>query len=122
MDDMDPTVPDLLRPLLGAAAELELEHASDGFWPDEPTAHRAKREDIMHAARVIDRWETDASTREAIVRLARVAVGEQEPGRWPRTIEEAEDLLSRAALTRDLILLRDVLDGKPTQEEPDEPE
>ncbi len=32
MDDANPTVPDHLRPLLGAAAELELEHATDGYW------------------------------------------------------------------------------------------
>jgi hypothetical protein len=122
MDDVDPTVPDRLRPLLGAAAEFELEMASDGFWPREQTERGAKRDKLMSAARMLDRWEIDACTHEEIAHLARVAVGEQEPGRWPRTIEEAEDLILRAALARDLIVLRDVLGGRPTQEELDEPE
>ncbi|HMJ35715.1 MAG TPA: hypothetical protein VK501_17540 [Baekduia sp.] len=120
MDDADPTVPGPLRLVLGAAAELELELASDGFWPDEPEARAEKRDRLRRAARTVDTWEADACSRKELATLAHMAAGEQEPGRWPRTIEEAAELVERAALTRDLILFRDAVGGKPTQEDLDD--
>ena len=121
MDDAHPTVPDDLRPALGAAAELELERAADGCWPDDPEARAVRRDLLLRAARAVDRLDAGTCSREEAATLARVAVGEQEPGRWPRTIEEAHELLERAALTHDLILFRDAVGGKPTREELDEP-
>jgi hypothetical protein len=130
MDDVDPTsrggevphIPDHLRPALGAAAELELELASDGHWPPGDEAERPdKRDRVLQAARTVDNWEASGCTREEVGKLACVAVGEQEPGRWPRTLEEADDIVSRAALTRDLILFRDVMGARPTQQDIDEP-
>jgi hypothetical protein len=121
MDDADPCVPAHLRTALGAAAELELEYASDGFWPDEPNARAEKRDRLLRAARTVESFPAGTCSREELATLARTAVGEQEPGRWPRTVEEATELVERAALTRDLILLRDAVGGKPTQEELNEP-
>jgi hypothetical protein len=121
MDDADPTVPGHLRPALDAAAELELEHASDGFWPGAREARVEKRDRILRAARMVESWQAGTCSREELATLARTAVGDQEPGRWPRTIEEATELIACAALTRDLIALRDALGGKPTQKELDEP-
>jgi hypothetical protein len=121
MDDADPTVPGHLRPALDAAAELELEHASDGFWPGSPEARAEKRDRILRAARMVESWQAGTCSREELATLARTAVGDQEPGRWPRTIEEATELIVCAALTRDLIALRDALGGKPTHEELNEP-
>jgi hypothetical protein len=122
MDEADPIVPAHLRPVLGAAAELLLEVSTDGFWPDKPEGRETQRRTIMEAARVIDLFAADSCTREQIAKLARMAAAEQDPGRWPRTLEEADELIRRAALTRDLTLLRDALGGRPTQEELDEPE
>jgi hypothetical protein len=122
MDDEDPTVPAHLRSALGDAAELELELATDGHWPDDDDQRTAHRDGIMRAARVIDLWEADCCTREQVGQLARRAADEQEPRRWPRTIEEADDVIVRAGLTRDLILLRDTLGARPTQEELDDPD
>jgi hypothetical protein len=119
MDDAHLTVPAHLRPALGAAAEWELETATDGFWPDAPDERIEKREEIMRAVRLVEMWEADSCSREQIAKLARAAAAEQDPGRWPRTVEEAEELVRRAPLTRDLIVLRDVLGGRPTQEELD---
>jgi hypothetical protein len=121
MDDADPTVPGHLRPALDAAAELELEHASDGFWPGAREARAEKRDRILRAARMVESWQAGTCSREELATLARTAIGDQEPGRWPRTIEEATELIACAALTRDLIALRDALGGKPTQEELNEP-
>jgi hypothetical protein len=119
MDDADLIVPAHLRPALGAAAECELEMATDGFWPDEPGDRIEKREEIMRAVRLVEMWEADSCSREQVAKLARAAAAEQDPGRWPRTVEEAEELVRRAPLTRDLIVLRDALGGRPTQEELD---
>jgi hypothetical protein len=120
MDDEDPTVPAHLRPALGAAAELELELSTDGHWPDEDEPRAAHREEIMRASRVVDLWAADCCTREQVGKLAHRAAAEQQPGRWPRTLGEADDVVRRAALTRDLIMLRDTLGARPTQEELDE--
>jgi hypothetical protein len=121
MDDADPTVPGHLRPALTAAAELELEHASDGFWPGAREARAKKRDRILRAARMVESWQAGTCSREELATLARTAVGGQEPGRWPRTLKEATELIACAALTRDLIALRDALGGTPTQEELNEP-
>lgn len=121
MDDADPTVPGHLRPALDAAAELELEHASDGFWPGAREARAEKRDRILRAARMVEAWQAGTCSREELATLARTAVGDQEPGRWPHTLKEATELVASAALTRDLIALRDALGGKPTQEELNEP-
>jgi hypothetical protein len=121
MDDAVPTVAGHLRPALGAAADLELEHASDGFWPEEPTARAEKRDHLLRTARTVTSWQAGTCSREDLATLARTAVEEQDPGRWPRTMEEATELVERAALTRDLILFRDAVGGKPTQKELDEP-
>ena len=122
MDDADLTVPDHLRSLLGAAAELEFEYASDGCWPDDPNERAERLERTLRAGRTVENWKANACSREEVARLAGIAVGEQEPGRWPRTLQEADDVVRRAALTRDLILFRDAWGGRPTQEELDEPD
>ncbi len=117
-----PQPPDHLRDALGLAAREEMEFASDGIWPDDEDEYRARLARLSQATRTIEYWDARACSREEVAKLAAVAVGMHEPGRWPRTIEEADDVLSAAILTRDLILLRDSLGGKPTQEELDEPE
>jgi hypothetical protein len=71
---------------------------------------------------VIDLFEAGSCSREQIGTLARHAVWREEPGRWPRTLEEADELISRASKTRELIILRDALGARPTQEELDEPD
>ena len=50
------------------------------------------------------------------------AVWKQELERWPRTLEEADELIQRATETRDLVILRDALGARPTEEELDEPD
>jgi hypothetical protein len=122
MDDADPIVPARLRRALGAAAEFDLEMAADGFWPDEPEDRSQHLEAIMRASRVVDLLKARSCSREQIGKLARIAAAEQDPGRWPRTIEEADELIKRARLTRDLIALRDQCGGRPTQDELDAPE
>lgn len=122
MDDADLTVPDHLRPLLGAAVELELETTSDGFWPDDNAARAEHRDAIMSTAHMVDNWQADCPTQDEVARLAHRAIGEQEPGQWPRTLQEADELVTRARLTRDLIQLRDMLGGKPTQAELNKPD
>ena len=132
MDDQDPISldvefpqpPDHLREALGLAAREEMEFASDGAWPDDKNEdeYRGRLARLTQATRVIEHWEARACIREEIAKLANIAVGMNEPGRWPRTIEEADDVLYRAILTRDLILLRDSMGGRPSQEELDEPE
>jgi hypothetical protein len=114
-------VPGHLHAVLGAAAREELEFACDGCWPDDEDEYEARLDRVTRAVHAIEHWEAGTCTREEIARLAAVAVGEQEPGQWPRTLEEADDVLSRVSLTRDLIVLRDALGGKPSQEELDEP-
>jgi hypothetical protein len=121
MDKADPTslrgevphIPDHLRPALEAAAELELELSSDGFWPDAPEERIAKRDAVMRAARVLDRWDEGSCTREQIALLAHRAAIEREPQAWPCTLAEVDDLIPAALLTRDLLLLRDALGGWP---------
>jgi hypothetical protein len=121
MDDANPTVPDHLRPLLGAATELELEHATDEYWSTDGDERGIARARLLRAARTAENWGAGTCSREEIAKLARIAVPECEPGRWPRTLEEADHVVRQAGLTRDLILFRDAVGGMPTQEELDEP-
>jgi hypothetical protein len=126
MDGVDPTpqvvvVPDHLRRVIGAAAALELEMASDGFWPDEDEERAARRDAIASAVRTIDAWETDACSPTEIARLARRAAREQEPDHWPSTLAEADDLIARAGLARDLLLVGDTLDAGPGEDRGDPP-
>jgi hypothetical protein len=118
MDGVDPTwrdvaVPDHLRQVIGAAAELELELASDGFWPDEDEERAVRRDAIASAVRTVDAWATDACRPTEIARLARRAAREQQPDHWPSTVAEADDLIARARMTRDLLLVGDTLDAGP---------
>jgi hypothetical protein len=117
-----PQVPDHLHEALALAAREELEFASDGIWPEDEDEYVIKLARVTRATRVIEHLEAGAWVREDIGKLAAAAVGMQEPGRWPRTLEEAYDAVDRASLTRDLILLRDALGARPSQEELDEPE
>lgn len=126
MDGMDPTrrdaaIPDHLRQVIGAAAELELELASDGFWPDEDEERAVRRDAIASAVRTIDAWETDACSPTEIARLARRAAREQQPDSWPSTLAEADDLIARAGLARDLLLVGDTLDAGPGEDRGDPP-
>jgi hypothetical protein len=121
LGDEVPQVPGHLRAVLGGAAREALEFASDGLWPDDEDEYDAMLDRVTQAVHAIERWETGANTREEVAKLAAIAVEMQDPGRWPRTLEEADDVLSRATLTRDLIVLRDALGGKPSQEELDKP-
>jgi hypothetical protein len=115
MDDVDPIVPDHLRTVLGAAAEQEFEAVSGGHWPDDDDARAAHRDAIRAASHMVDNWEAGCPTREEVVRLARRAIGEQQPrefiGQWPTTLDEVDGLIARAILTRDLIQYRDALGG-----------
>jgi hypothetical protein len=121
MDDANPTVPDHLRPLLGAAAELELEHATDGYWSTDGDERAVARSRLLQVARTAENWGAGTCSREEIAKLARLAVPQCQPIRWPGTLEEAEHVVGQAGLTRDLILFRDAVGGMPTQEELDEP-
>jgi hypothetical protein len=129
MDAQDPTppledfpqVPDHLRDALALAAREEMEFASDGLWPDDEDEYVERLARLTQATRVIEHYAAGVCVHAEIGKLANIAVGMNEPGRWPRTIEEADDVLSAAVLTRDLILLRDSMGGKPPQEELDEP-
>jgi hypothetical protein len=116
MDDVDPSVPAHLRPLLGAAVERELETTTDRLWPDGDDERAAHRDAVINASRMADNWAAGACPRQQIVRLSEHAAGDQQPadlvGRWPTSIEEADDLLRRVSLTRDLLLLRDALGGR----------
>ena len=121
LGDEVPQVPGHLRAALGAAAREDLEFASDGLWPDDEDEYEEMLDRVTRAVHTIEHWEAGDYTREEVARLAAVAAGMHEPVRWPRTLEEADDVLSRATLTRDLIVLRDELGGEPSQEEADEP-
>lgn len=121
LGDEVPQVPGHLRAVLGAAAREELELASDGLWPDEADEYDAMLDRVTRAVHAIERWEAGASSREEVAKQAALAVEMQEPASWPTTLEEADDVLNHATLTRDLIVLRDELDGKPSQEELSEP-
>lgn len=116
-----PQPPDHLREALGLAAREELEFATDGVWPDDSEEYAAREIRVGQAVEAIKNLKAGACTHDEIAKLAAVAVGMQEPGRWPRTAEEADDVLCRAIVTRDLIQLRDVLGGRPSQQELDEP-
>lgn len=121
MDGMDPTgqraaVPEHLRRVIGAAAELELELASEGLWPDDADEQATRRDAIASAVRTIDAWRASACTAPEIARLARRAAEEQQADGWPRTLAEADDLLARAGFARDLLLVSDTLDARPEQD------
>ena len=116
-----PQVPAHLREALALAARDEVEFATDGMWPDDEVEYDAKLADVTQATRVIEHFKAGVCVHHEIAKLANTALGAQEPGRWPRTIEEADDVLYRALITRDLVQLRDALGGKPPQEELDEP-
>jgi hypothetical protein len=116
-----PQPPDHLREALGLAAREELEFATDGVWPDDSEEYAAREARVAQAVDAIKNLKAGACSHDEVAKLAAVAVGMQEPDRWPRTTEEADDVLYRAILTRDLIQLRDVLGGRPSDEELDEP-
>jgi hypothetical protein len=101
--------------VLGAAAEQEFEAVSDGHWPDDDDACAAHRDAIRAASHMVDNWEAGCPTRDEVVRLARRAIGEQQPrgfiGQWPTTLDEVDELIARATMTRDLIQFRDALGG-----------
>ena len=120
--DEVPQVPGHLHAVLGAAAREELEFACDGGWPEDEDEYDAILDRVTRASRAIEHWEAGTCSREEVAKLAAVAVGMQEPVRWPCTLAEADDVISRASLTRDLIVLRDGLGGKPSHEGVDEPE
>lgn len=118
MDAVDPTVPAHLRPLLGAAAEHELEAITDHEWPAERDARAARREAVIDAAQVADRWPDGGISRLGVARLAERAAADQQPadfiGGWPTSIAQADELIRRTDLTRDLLQLRDALAGQST--------
>jgi hypothetical protein len=122
LDDEDPTVPDHLRSVLGITAELEFELATDSPWPEDNDAREAHRDYLRSKAHLIDNWKAGCPSREELLSLARRAVVEMQPAHhqpypWPRTIEEADDLIACLTLTRDLMQFRDTLGGKPTPAE-----
>jgi hypothetical protein len=121
MDGENPIVPEHLRPLLGAAAELELEHATDGYWSTDGDERAIARVRLLQVTRMAENWDAGTCSREETATLARLAVPECDPGRWPRTLGEADHMVRQAGLTRDLILFRDAVGGMPIQEEIDEP-
>lgn len=122
MDGVDTTrrgaaVPEHLRQVIGEAAELELEVASEGLWPDDVDAQAARRDAIAAAVRTIDAWNASACTATEVARLARRAAEEQQGDGWPRTLAEADDLIARAGLARDLLLISDTLGGSPVEDQ-----
>lgn len=116
-----PQPPNHLREALALAARDEVEFATDGMWPDDKDEHAAKLARVTQATRVVEHYAAGVCIHAEMAKLANTALGAQEPGRWPRTINEADDVLYRALMTRDLIILRDALGGLPSQEELDEP-
>lgn len=119
-----PQVPDHLREVLASAARAEMEFASDVDWPDDKDSeeYAAREARLTQATRTIEHYAAGVCTHVEVAKLAGIAIGMREPGRWPRTIEETDDAMTDLSVTRDLILLRDALGGKPSQEELDEPE
>lgn len=113
MDDVDPTVPAHLRPLLGAAAEHELEATTDHEWPADDHARATRRNAVMATAHMVDNNGTDTLTSDQVARLAVRAAADQQPddfiGTWPTSIAQADELARRVGLTRDLLQLRDTL-------------
>jgi hypothetical protein len=107
---------------LHAAVELELESASDGFWPAGDDERDKRRDGIVDAVHLRDRWLANEQTTADIARLADRAAEEQFPRDWPMpwpepwptTIEQADDLVTladelavRATVARDLLVVRD---------------
>lgn len=122
MDGENLTVPDHLRSLLGAAAEVELEHATDGYWATDGDERAVARARLLQVARTAESWGAGACSREEN-REARSPCG---PGMraGPLTAHVGGGrprVVRQAGLTRDLILFRDAVGGMPTQEELDEP-
>jgi len=117
MDDVDPTVPAHLRPLLGAAAEHELEAITDHEWPADD-ARATRRTAIMATADMMNNCEANVLAPGEIARLAERAATEQQPdsfiGTWPSSIAEADELARRVGLTRDLLQLRDTFSNRST--------
>ncbi|WP_445151159.1 hypothetical protein [Baekduia sp. Peel2402] len=105
--------------MLGVAAQQQLEAVTDGFWPDDESRRGVRHEQVMTAARTVDSWEAGCLTVEETVLLTRHAIEIQQPeawppfAPWPETIAAVDDLIVRATLTRDLILLRDTLGHEP---------
>jgi hypothetical protein len=118
MDDVDPTVPAHLRPLLGAAAEHELEATTDHEWPADDPARARHRDAVMASAHMVDNYEADCLAQAEIVRLAERAASDQQPadfiGTWPTSVAQADELLKQVGLTRDLLQLRDTLSSRST--------
>lgn len=118
MDAVDPTVPAHLRPLLGAAAEHELEAITDHEWPADDAARANRRDAVMKATEMVDNWKAGDLTTADVARLAERAAADQQPadfiGTWPTSLAEADELIWRTGLTRDLLQLRDTLGGRPT--------
>jgi hypothetical protein len=112
-----PHIPDHLRRALGEATEFQLEMSSDGFWPNQPDERIVKRDNIIRAARLVDAWRAGTCTHHQVAKLAGAAAAAQDVGHWPETLDEADDLIPRAVLARELLLLRDVLGGTLTREE-----
>jgi hypothetical protein len=112
-------VPEHLVADLAAAAEDRLQMVTErGGWPKQAEERSAHRDDVMRAARVINLFAAGRCSRAQVAALAGHAVWRNEPpSRWPRTVQEADELVARLALTRDLIVLRDTLGGEPTQED-----
>jgi hypothetical protein len=108
--------------VLGWATKEELEFATDGIWPEDADDYAAMEARVAQAMRTRDNWKADCLTHEEIARLAGMAISLHAPGRWPRTLEETDNVMSALLRTRDLLVLRDTLGGKPSQEELDEPE
>jgi hypothetical protein len=116
MDAVDPTVPAHLRPLLGAAAERELEAITDHEWPADLDARASRHDAVMTTADMFNKWEADVSTPAEVARLAERAAADRQPpdfiGTWPMSIAQADELLRQVGLTRDLLQLRDALGGR----------
>lgn len=131
MDKQDPSphtvgplqFPDHLLPALRDAAVLAVEEECDGEWEDDQLGR------VRTAVHLLDALEAGACTREQVAALAaravtmqgnimRSAVELNEPA-WPTTLEESADVLTRVALTRDLIVLRDAAGGSEERDETD---
>lgn len=99
---------------LDAAAEGELESASDGFWPDEEDQRAEHRDAIVDTVHMRDRWRAGEATTADVARLANRASEDQRPidwPGWPTTTEAANDLIARLHAARDLLVVRDAALG-----------
>jgi hypothetical protein len=67
----------------------------------------------MNAAQVAERWSHGGISRADTARLAERAAADQQPsdfiGAWPTSIAQADELIRRTGLARDLLQLRDAL-------------